>query len=87
MIGPRSYALASFVSFISKVTCNRYGVNAGKMTKSASSDELFIQKRNPMVLDNLKNEQFSVEELADTYGLSRSEIKKSHRKVSKPVYS
>lgn len=45
-----------------------------------SRDELLLQKLRQIVLDNLSNEQFGVEELAQSYGISRSQL---HRKLKK----
>ena len=42
----------------------------------------FITKLRLIVLDNLKNEQFSVERLAAEYGLSRSQL---HKKLKKSI--
>lgn len=52
------------------------------MEASASREERFVQKLTQIVLDNLNNEQFSVEVLAVTYGISRSQL---HKKLKKAV--
>ena len=41
-------------------------------------DESFIERLEKIVLTNLDNENFNVEELAITYGASRSQL---HRKL------
>ena len=45
-----------------------------------SRDKKMIEKLRQIVLENLSNEQFGVEELTKTYGLSRSQL---HRKLKK----
>ncbi len=45
-----------------------------------SRDELLLDKLRQIVLENLSNEQFGVEELAQSYGISRSQL---HRKLKK----
>ena len=49
-------------------------------TDSAGRQEQFLDKLRQIVLDNLSNEQFGVEELAKAYGISRSQL---HRKLKK----
>ncbi len=44
----------------------------------SSSNEALLEKLRSEVEDNLKNEQFGVEELADKAGMSRSHL---HRKL------
>ncbi len=45
---------------------------------SSSKDDVFLQKLNQIVLDNLENEQFGVSELSHQVGYSRSQL---HRKL------
>ena len=45
-----------------------------------SKDEQLLQKLRQIVLNNIQNEQFGVEELARSYGISRSQL---HRKLKK----
>ncbi|WP_422083573.1 helix-turn-helix domain-containing protein [Ulvibacterium sp.] len=49
-------------------------------SSEGNTQQSFLFKLREIVLDNLKNEQFSVEELASTYGLSRSQL---HKKLKK----
>ncbi len=43
-------------------------------------DKLFLQSLRKVVLDNLQNDQFGVDHLADSFGISRSQL---HRKLKK----
>ena len=45
-----------------------------------SRDELLLQKLEQIVLENMQNEQFGVEDLASSFGISRSQL---HRKLRK----
>lgn len=49
-------------------------------SKELSMDQTFLQKLTEAVFDNLNNEQFGAEDLANEIGLSRSQI---HRKLQK----
>lgn len=49
-----------------------------KKGDSLHQDDVFIQKLTQIVLDNLENEQFSVEDLSDQIGMSRSHL---YRKI------
>ena len=49
-------------------------------SSEGNTQQSFLFKLREIVLDNLKNEQFSVEELASKYGLSRSQL---HKKLKK----
>ncbi len=51
------------------------------MKGSGEDTQPFLQKLQGIVLDNLKNEQFGVEELASVYGLSRSQLHKKLKKI------
>ena len=51
-------------------------------TKLRSREENFLQKLTQIVLDNLTNEQFSVEELAVICGISRSQLHKKLKKTT-----
>ncbi len=46
-----------------------------------SRDQRFLEKIRQIVLDNLTNEQFSVEQLADIHGTSRSQLHKKLKKL------
>nr|WP_299341128.1 helix-turn-helix domain-containing protein [Allomuricauda sp.] len=51
------------------------------MQESEEHTQPFLHKLRGIVLDNLKNEQFGVEELASAYGLSRSQLHKKLKKI------
>ena len=42
----------------------------------------FLKKLRQIVLDNLNNEQFGVEDLSKAYGLSRSQLHKKTKKTN-----
>ena len=42
----------------------------------------FLAKLTQIVLDNLTNEQFGVEDLSDAYGLSRSQLHKKPKETN-----
>lgn len=52
------------------------------MNGNEGNNKLFISRLQQIVLDNLNNEQFSVEDLAAEYGLSRSQL---HKKLKKGI--
>ena len=52
------------------------------MNGNEGNNPSFIPKLRQIVLDNLKEEQFSVEDLAAEYGLSRSQL---HKKLKKSI--
>ena len=52
------------------------------MNGNEGNNPSFIPKLRQIVLDNLKEEQFSVEDLATEYGLSRSQL---HKKLKKSI--
>ncbi len=51
------------------------------MQRSEGNTQPFLLKLRGIVLDNLKNEQFTVEDLASAYGLSRSQLHKKLKKI------
>ena len=53
----------------------------------AGRDEQFLDKLRQIVLDNLANEEFGVEELAKSYGISRSQLHRKLRKLAKKSIS
>ncbi|WP_425236529.1 helix-turn-helix domain-containing protein [Ulvibacterium sp.] len=52
------------------------------MNGTEGADRFFTAKLRQIVLDNLKEEQFSVEDLSAEYGLSRSQL---HKKLKKSI--
>ncbi|PRX53608.1 helix-turn-helix domain-containing protein [Flagellimonas meridianipacifica] len=52
------------------------------MNGNEGNNPSFISKLRQIVLDNLREEQFSVEDLATEYGLSRSQL---HKKLKKSI--
>ena len=52
-----------------------------------SRDELLLEKLRQIVLENLQNEQFSVEELSQTIGVSRSQLHRKLKKLTKKSIS
>ncbi|HMB64221.1 MAG TPA: AraC family transcriptional regulator [Eudoraea sp.] len=55
--------------------------------KQNSRDQHFLEELRQLVLDNLTNEQFSVEQLADTHGTSRSYLHKRLKKLEQKSVS
>lgn len=50
-------------------------------SSEGNTQQPLLLKLRKIVLDNLKNEQFGVEELASAYGLSRSQLHKKLKKI------
>ena len=55
-------------------------IKAQEYMTAGSMDDVFLSQLNQVIEDNLGNEQFTVEELADSVAYSRSQL---HRKVQK----
>ncbi len=68
----------SIISDIEEKTTNQEIVR--KDMNTGSMDEVFLNQLNKVIDENIGNEQFTVEELADTVAYSRSQL---HRKIQK----
>ena len=52
-----------------------------------SRDELLLEKLRQIVMENLSNEQFGVDDLAKSYGISRSQLHRKLKKLTKKSIS
>ena len=66
------------ISDIEEKSTNQLDVRENMNT--GSMDDVFLNKLNQVIEENIGNEQFTVEELADTVAYSRSQL---HRKIQK----